>query len=307
LRACPVCLESHSQPRLELVDHITGDAFHAVTCSSCGLVFLADPPERADLDTYYANELGRGMRHKPGRLFTTLRGRLIRKDLRKLLPHLAQEDLVVDLGTGDGSVAVELRRLGYRVVASDLSPAEEWAHAEIPYVELGANWDFAELVDAVGPPSALVLRHVLEHVHDPRLLLEIAHENGTRVVDVTVPNYESRLRPRLSANWIHWDPPRHMTYFSPETLRMLAAQTGYQVTHLETYGIDELVTSAYRAVSLRALEASERRARALRQVARFLQPKSVLSGVGSALVHPIGNSVVRCVLTRVNGERDRCG
>jgi Methyltransferase domain len=302
LRACPICIETQAQPLLDLVDHITGDRFHAVTCRSCGLVFLADPPPPAGLGAYYANELGRGMRRRPGRLFTALRGRLIRKDLERLIPHLTSDDLVVDLGTGDGSVAVELDRIGYRVVAGDLSPAHEWQYAEIPYLQLRPQWDFAELVEAIGEPSVLVLRHVLEHIHNPRALLELARTHGTRVVDVTVPNYDSRLRPRLAASWIHWDPPRHMTYFSPETLRTLAAVVGYEVEHLETYGIDELVTSGYRALSLKALESDERQARALRRLARVLQPKSVLSGLGSAAAHPFANCVIRSVLTRRDGE-----
>jgi Methyltransferase domain len=297
-RSCPVCRDSRAEPLQELADHITGDQFLAVTCTSCGLVYLADPPPPAQIGGYYANELGRGMRRHPGRIFSALRTRLIRKDLEKLMPHVAASSLIVDLGTGDGSVAVTLDRLGYRVVACDLAPAEEWPHRGIPYVELEPGWEFGEVVEATGTPSALVLRHVLEHVHAPRRLLERARATGVRVIDVTVPNFDSRLRPRLGQSWIHWDPPRHMTYFSPGTLRALAAYTGYQVAHLETYGIDELVTSSYRALELKALGREDRRAHYLRRVARVLEPKSVLSGVGSAVANPISNCVIRCILTQ---------
>jgi Methyltransferase domain len=298
MRSCPVCRDSRAEPLKELADHITGDQFLAVTCTSCGLVYLADPPTPAQIGGYYANELGRGMRRHPGRIFSALRTRLIRKDLEKLTTHLAPSGLIVDLGTGDGSVSVTLDRLGYRVVACDLAPAEEWRHRGIPYVELEPAWDFGEVVEATEPPSALVLRHVLEHVHDPRTLLERAHAIGVRVVDVTVPNFDSRLRPCLGEGWIFWDPPRHMMYFTPETLRALAARTGYDVAYLETYGIDEFVTSTYRALALKTLGREDRRARFLRRVARVLEPKSVLSGVGSAVANPISNCVIRCILTQ---------
>jgi hypothetical protein len=297
LRSCPVCGESRRQPIRELADHITGDRFLAVTCTSCGVAFLADPPPPAEIGQYYANELGRGMQRDPGRVFSALRSRLIRRDLEKLLRHLPASGLVVDLGTGDGSVAVALDRLGYRVVACDLGPADEWRHREIPYVELEPGWEFAEVIEATGPPSALVLRHVLEHVHAPRTLLERARASGVRVVDVTVPNFDSRLRPRLGRSWIFWDPPRHMTYFTPDTLQAAARHAGFEVACLETYGIDELVTSAYRALALKALGRGDRRARSLRRLARVLQPRSVLSGVGSAVAHPLANCVIRCILT----------
>ena len=300
-RSCPVCRESGSQPIQELADHITGDRFLAVVCTSCGLVFLVDPPPPAEIAKYYENELGRGMRRDPGRIFSALRTRLIRKDLGKLVPHLGASGLIIDLGTGDGSVSVALDRLGYRVVACDFSPADEWPHRDIPYIELEPDGQFTEVVEATGPPSALVLRHVLEHVHDPRRLLELAHASGASVVDVTVPNFNSRLRPGLGKSWIHWDPPRHMTYFTPETIRVLATQAGYEVAYLETYGIDELFTSAYRALALKSLERGGRQARFLRGVGRILQPKSVLSGVGSAVAHPIANCVIRCILTE--GDR----
>src|SRR5262249_7159656 len=151
-----------------------------------------------------------------------------------------------------------------RVVACDLAPADEWRHREIPYVELEPGWEFAKVVEATGRPSALVLRHVLEHVHAPRRLLERAHASGARVIDVTVPNFDSRLPPRLGGGWIFWDPPRHMTYFTPATLQAAAAYAGYEVSYLETYGIDELITSAYRAFELKALGRRDRRARSLR-------------------------------------------
>jgi Methyltransferase domain len=297
LRNCPVCGGSPVQPIQELADHITGDRFLAVRCTSCGLVFLADPPPPAEIAEYYSNELGRRMRRDPGRIFRALRNRLIRKDLGKLLPHLPASGLLVDLGAGDGSVAVMFDRLGYRVVACDLAPAEEWRHRDIPYVELEPGWEFGELVEATGPPSALVLRHVLEHVHAPRSLLERAHATGARVIDVTVPNFDSRLRPRLGGSWIFWDPPRHMTYFTPDTLRAAAAYAGYEVAYLETYGIDELITSAYRALALKVLGRGDWRARSLRRVASVLQPRSMLSGVGSAVAHPIANCVIRGILT----------
>lgn len=298
LRDCPVCRKADPRPVRGLTDLFSGERFLAVGCTLCGLVFLADPPPASDLDRYYANELGHGMRSEPGRIFQTLRRQLIRKDLRTLLPHLVAGDRIVDLGTGDGAVAVELHRLGYSVVACDLFSADEWRHAEIPYRKLEAGWDFAGVVAATGAPSVLVLRHVLEHVHEPRVLLELAHAQGVRVLDVTVPNLESRLRRHLGESWYHWDPPRHMTYFSPGTVHTLAARTGYRVAHLNTYGIDELVTAAYRALSLRAVKSGPRAERAMRRTARVFQPKGLLAGIGSAAAHPLGNCVIRCILTQ---------
>jgi SAM-dependent methyltransferase len=88
----------------------------------------------------------------------------------------------------------------------------------LPHPELGpAEFD------------VVTLWHSLEHVHDPVAVLREVRRllvPGGKVV-VAVPNIDSRPFRWFGQSWFGLDLPRHLTHFSPQTLRKMLTKSGF--------------------------------------------------------------------------------
>jgi Methyltransferase domain len=291
---CPICDADVPKPRLVLRDYQSAERFAAVTCGACGAVYLEDPPTPETIGRYYDTHAGAQMHSKPGRLFTAMRDRRFAKDLAPLLARLAPDAPIADLGTGDGSVAEHLHRHGRASLGLDVYDSSEWHHGDVPYRQIsfaGSGLSASDLVVGEAPARGAVMRHVLEHVHRPADVLTSLHAAGVTHVLIIVPNVASRLAGPLGSSWYYWDPPRHLTFFTAETLRRCAERAGFRVDTLDTYGLDELATSAHRALLLRdGLGGGTQR------LARVLRPTGPIAGAASVLQGPVGNTVLHAVL-----------
>ena len=293
---CPSC-NSPGQPSRVVVDHESRESFAIHRCPRCDLQYVADPPAPERIGDYYASARGSAMRSSPGRLFTAMRAVRIRRDLAPLLARVPDRARVVDLGTGDGSVARMLAAQGHMVKAVDVYPADQWSTPEIPYESYDPSERIApSLVSVDGAsPDGVVMRHVLEHVYEPVALLHDLRKAGTSHVMAIVPNVGSRLAGRLGDDWYYWDPPRHLTFFTRDTLRAVADRAGYEVVSLRTYGLDELVSSAHRHLSLSPPE--RLRPRTTARLLRATRPTGLLAGLSSAASSPFMDSVIQVVLS----------
>jgi hypothetical protein len=297
--ACPICDSSERSPVRRIRDHMTLEWFQVEQCGGCGTVYVADPPPPADLGRFYENEMGRIMHTKPGRLFTRMRRVRIERDLRPLTSRLDRGDRVIDFGTGDGSVALALAEHGFTAAGTDLYDPSSWPH-DLPYRQFdpsGAPEPSDFMVEGE-PAAGIVLRHVLEHVPAPRTFLEIARETGVAAVMLIVPNVDSRLAKVFGSNWYYWEPPRHLTFFSPVTLRECARRAGFEVAELRTYGIDEVVTTLFRIALLRAADSNGARERTWKRLASVTRPTGMAAGLSSAVATPLANTVCHAVLVR---------
>ena len=296
-RPCPVCASFALEGVRTLKDHISGDDFRLGTCGDCGARFIIDAPAPDVLPRYYANPSGARMHQKPGRIFSWMRQKRIDADLRPLVERLGPSGSVVDLGAGDGSLAERLRSRGFTAGAVDMYPASGWGRPDIPYLQAAPGIGFAapEIAGVVGRPDAVVMRHVLEHVISPFDTLMAVADAGARLVLIIVPNVAAPLASRWPEVWYYWDPPRHLTFFTPETLARVAGRAGFSVVFSRTYGLDEVVTSAYRGAALRAHASGASWARF---VSSHLSPTGLLSGVASAVAAPFSRTVIHAVLAR---------
>lgn len=77
--------------------------------------------------------------------------------------------------------------------------------------------------------DAVVLRHVIEHVHDPVGLLKecfrVLKPGGSLVV--ITPNIRSLAHRRFGQDWEGLDPPRHLHLFTSTTLATAAQLAGF--------------------------------------------------------------------------------
>jgi SAM-dependent methyltransferase len=82
--------------------------------------------------------------------------------------------------------------------------------------------------------DVVTMWHSLEHVHDPLAVLRAAHRllvPGGRLL-VAAPNIDSLPFRWFGASWYGLDLPRHLTHFSPATLRGIVQRAGFRVRRL---------------------------------------------------------------------------
>ncbi len=248
--ACNTCGADDAEFVTEGSEHeytdTTDDVFTVVRCRACGLFYLNPRPDVSELktiypDSYYAYHLQKQAgtcenRRSPlyqARRFVYLSR--LRKALR-LCPDTVNPS-VLDVGCADGralnwykqlpEIAVETygvdfdepavaraRQAGHRVF---LGRFEE---AEIP----------GEMFDLV------VATHVIEHVADPkafaRKAFQVLKPGGIFLCET--PNADAAdARLFRNRHWGGYHFPRHWVLYTPQSLRRLAAEVGFEVVRLD--------------------------------------------------------------------------
>lgn len=233
---CPLC-NSTSRP--------AGTGFRVVRCA-CGL--RRTEPQPSDLaahypDDYYAfhEEGGGGLR---GRIKDDLARRyrggragvlsgLYRSMLRSLPPARPAASLL-DVGCGAGDVLVILRDAGWRVAGVEPSArACDRGRA----LGLDIRCASAEEIDFDAAFDWVRLSHCLEHVRDPRLVLDrvrAALVPGGRAL-IALPDCGGLQPAWLGARWPDWDLPRHLFHFTVGTLSRLLRRSGLEPVRVRRY------------------------------------------------------------------------
>lgn len=304
---CPVCGGTDLSFETKTRESVRHDEFSINRCNTCSLRFIVDPPFPQDIACYYAGAPGTRMRESGSKLHQALQNILLERELKPLLARLTQGALVVDYGTGDGRVAEFLHEKGYRILSLDMYPEAEWVHKKIVYRQRDLNGTSIRkddlLLTAPGQgkePAAIVVRHVLEHLFEPRKVLAAFRESGIKHVLLTVPNYESPFRRFFGEYWYYLDPPRHLTHFSRESLAYLANSCGYKIIEMKTYGVDEIVTSLHRYILLKQKNGANLDSGMAGAVLRVSDPKSALAAISSSLSSITGNCVIWTLLEQIS-------
>jgi SAM-dependent methyltransferase len=159
---------------------------------------------------------------------------------------LSKDELVLEIGSNDGSFLDLLREKGYSNVFGVEPSSELVKIAREKGHRIVAEYFEPDLVETLlatyGAPKMVICRHTLEHVPFPGSFIQalrdlLAPENGTALVEVP----DSTAIPE-GLNFVElWD--EHLFYFTPYTLRLLMKRSGLRVSdamvfpHLDTRNI----------------------------------------------------------------------
>jgi 2-polyprenyl-3-methyl-5-hydroxy-6-metoxy-1,4-benzoquinol methylase len=147
---------------------------------------------------------------------------------------------LLEIGCGNGIMLKRMSDLGWQVQGIDFDrKAVEVARSQGLHVHLGT-------LDEQNFPEesfdAVVMSHVIEHVPDPRALLEscrrVLKPDG-QLMSIT-PNASSWGHRRYGADWYGLDPPRHLHVFTPEAMKALAEDVG-----LSRFEVSSVVANAH--------------------------------------------------------------
>lgn len=140
----------------------------------------------------------------------------------------------LEFGCGDGSFLAYQRQQGWQVAGTELSPSGVTA-AWTKY-RIRVDRACAEAPQIAGRYDAVGLYHVLEHLYEPRPVLEAIHQAlaPRGILHVQVPNRRS-LDGRLGRQfWPGLLCPQHVYLYEPSQLLRLMDER-FQVLSTETY------------------------------------------------------------------------
>ena len=236
---CPLCGRDEPAMLLEAPDPVPtgGDGlwFAVVRCEHCGTTYTNPRPTATSIGGFYPADYRphrrpRKMREsRPARpLGSFLFGRPC-NERRGTLPWHGQGRLL-DFGCGGGGFLKRMADQGWRVTGLDAAVGAVRQIQE----ELG----LAALVGSLPHPDlapcsfdVVTMWHSLEHVHRPLAILREAYQllvPGGRLV-VATPNIESLPFYWFGPSWFGLDLPRHLTHFTPKSLRAMLETAGFRV------------------------------------------------------------------------------
>lgn len=221
--SCPCCGHDIVAPRFEIAEL----DFRIAQCESCHSARMLPMPRPQQIAAFYpASYYGAtGAKFEPvAEALVRFVGARQAKSLAKGLPVGAR---VLDVGCGRGVLLQSLADQGCEAFGFEISGTA--AAGLDPRVDLRiAN----SLMEAEYPDDffdQIVIWHVLEHVPNPREVMQEIHrilKPGGRVA-VSVPNFSSLQARASGPAWFHLDSPRHLHHFSFRGLKQLVTKAGF--------------------------------------------------------------------------------
>jgi len=146
---------------------------------------------------------------------------------------------ILDIGCGKGVFLHHAAERGWKTAGIETSKKRaEFAQKQY---RLSVNTDeYSEGKITEAPFDVITLFHVLEHLAHPgdflrSVVVDNLSANGILVIEV--PNFDS-LQARLAAsNWIHLDPPLHISHFSEKRLKQMLESIGVEIVLSEHFSI----------------------------------------------------------------------
>jgi 2-polyprenyl-3-methyl-5-hydroxy-6-metoxy-1,4-benzoquinol methylase len=266
--ACPVCGSAERTVlRKELIDNVFFVApgkWTLHSCTQCKSAYLDPRPNLANIGkaygTYYTHVIGtsrdnaaqlgvfRRLRRMMSNGYLNCRYGTQRQPASGLgqwvamllpvqrqaldtefryLPKPTQGQRLLDIGCGNGSFLINAREAGWQVTGVEPDQkAADVAHRRGVDVTVGT---IGLLAGESNCFDAITLSHVIEHVHEPKQLLQAVQRllKPGGIIYIDTPNTQSHGSAMFKKNWRGLETPRHLVLFNPASLTDLLYTTGF--------------------------------------------------------------------------------
>jgi len=231
--SCILCGSSKLQLLNKIVAHYQEKTYSLMKCSICGMIQIFPRPEKIYLDSFYDEYFDADPSFSAANQFKKMN---TFDDVLSFIKALYPKSCtLLDLGCGNGA-SLEIAQKKYGL---DVFGVDKGASACEVCAKKGIKTYCGELDDARFPDNnfdVVVTFHVIEHVLKPRQLLvevnRILKKGGLFVVKT--PNVDSKLARLTGPFWGFMNPPFHINYFTPRTLRIFLEDTGFSVENITT-------------------------------------------------------------------------
>lgn len=227
--SCNLCGLSNSVPYRQLTDRFTHESFQLVRCINCDLIYLNPRPTMAEIGRYYPPD------YEPHHVANDASTKWHIERLRQIQLDFVEKyhpvkGNLLDIGCATGEFLVAARDRGWQVEGIEL--VEEAAQVAREKHQLHVHVGAVETVlDEDGVFDVITMWDVLEHLFDPQTIFKrcakTLKQDGKLVF--TVPNLDSYDRRLFGNDWVGWEAPRHLYFFTNVTLPKMLEATGFEL------------------------------------------------------------------------------
>ncbi|MCX5894810.1 MAG: class I SAM-dependent methyltransferase [Proteobacteria bacterium] len=250
---CLMCGATENKAILQVSDHLFAQPgkYQIVQCCCCELVYVNPRPTLEALkkhypDNYFAytqlEEISRPMQYifNPG-----IKSNAIRRirGIERVIGQLPQETKVVDVGCGLNLFLRYLGELrGCQGVGVDFNArVTEYVRKKFNMPVVHGTLHDAGFAN--GQFDLVTMHEYLEHEPNPLQILTEARRI-TRTgghINIEVP-YIGGIPARIfRSRWSQFDVPRHLVFFTPQTLEKMLKRCGYQLVAVRTFGLPFII------------------------------------------------------------------
>lgn len=237
---CPFCGSGATNKFLRGPDrfHLRQEIYQLMRCSDCGGVWLAEPPSPEQMGIHYSEDYHRAI---------AIAGEYPKRwqKHRELIQRYKRGGAILDIGCSSGGFLTAIKSDAWKLYGIEM----EQSTAEKARAATGAEVFVGDAMDAPFAPNsfdAITTFDVLEHVYRPRAFLAKVLEwlKPGGMYFVLVPNIGSWEAKAFGSYWYGLELPRHISHFSPSSLRFVARSVGFEAVELRTPPITYLERSA---------------------------------------------------------------
>lgn len=216
-----------------------GTLYRCLRCE--GISLYPIPPQRI-LNQYYGDPFYdvSAERFNP---FMELLVRFFRFHRANIVCRMHQKGNVLDVGFSRGMMLTFLKQRGWKTYGITNS-RNVYEYGK----RIGLKVQLGDLPDVTYPTShfsVITLWHVLEHLRTPERYLRKCHailrDGGVLIIEV--PNSASVPAAWFKCHWFGLDLPRHLSHFTPTTLRTLLHRTGFRVSAIRFFSLEHSIFS----------------------------------------------------------------
>lgn len=212
---------------------------HLVKCRHCGVVREQPRPPKSEIDGFYSNEASwtasTDAEGNPRSYVDEIEARMpLYTRLARRIEARKPGGKLLDVGCGDG-----LLQRAFDASRWDVIGVEPTRFiAEFGKNNLDSNIFVGRFEDFDAPDAdfdVIVMKYVLDHAEDPREMLDksrrLLKDDGLLVIAdlINIDSFCARVF-QEGFRLIH---PLHFTYFSPRTVRLHLAHSGFRVQDIE--------------------------------------------------------------------------
>ncbi|MDR1326772.1 MAG: class I SAM-dependent methyltransferase [Heliobacteriaceae bacterium] len=210
--------------------------FDYIECSKCGCVQIVEIPK--NINKYYPPNYY-SFRFKPGpKLPFIERFNLFSKRIRKedvnnwcinyMQDHISYRDKIIDVGCGSGKLIYHMKNAWLNVCGYDPFIKEKIVHNNgvVIYKDINEikNKKF----------SVVIMKHSFEHMSNPQEMFNLVSEkllskNGKFILSIPLALWAWK---KYRTNWVQLDAPRHFFLHTPESVRILAGNSGFRINEV---------------------------------------------------------------------------
>lgn len=228
---CPSCANQEFQNWLEGVDRFNrrNERYQLVRCASCSLVWLQNAPQPTEMGQHYGPSYDRLIIEAGETSPERWEAR------RRVLARFKSGGALLDLGCSSGAFLKTLKGQAWDLYGIEMSENA----ARMAEARSGAKVFVGDIMEAPFPEQsfdAITCFDVLEHVYEPKKVMERVFRllKSGGVFYVYIPNIDSGEARLFGSYWYGLELPRHLSHFSPDSLRHLGKSIGFSEGCVET-------------------------------------------------------------------------